>query len=61
MPAPATNAMDVPRDVVLGWTPGPYAETHDVYFGTGFDDVNDASRANPLGVLVSQGQDAEHL
>jgi len=29
-----------------------------VYFGAVFNDVNDASRANPLGVLASQNQDA---
>jgi hypothetical protein len=29
---------------------------HDVYFGTSFDAVNNATRGNPLGVLVSQGQ-----
>jgi len=55
-PRPADEAVDVPRDVVLGWTPGEYAATHDVYFGTTFDDVNQASRSNPSGVLVSQDQ-----
>ena len=36
---------------------GDYADTHDVYFGTVFDDVNDASRDNdPNSVLVSQNQ-----
>jgi len=29
-----------------------------VYFGTVFDDVNDAGRTDPRGVLVSQGQSA---
>ena len=58
VPNPADGAIDVVRDVVLGWKAGPYAKTHDVYFGTGFNDVNNASRANPMGVLVSQGQDA---
>jgi F5/8 type C domain-containing protein/uncharacterized protein DUF1349/glycosyl hydrolase family 115 len=57
--SPADTAVDVPRDVVLGWTPGESAAAHDVYFGTVFEDVNMASRSNPLGVLVSQGQDAE--
>ncbi|MHC4519461.1 MAG: LamG-like jellyroll fold domain-containing protein, partial [Planctomycetota bacterium] len=55
-PAPATEQIDVPRDVVLRWTAGEFAQTHDVYFGTSFDDVNDADRANSLGVLASQGQ-----
>jgi len=55
-PSPETEAIDVPRDVVLGWVPGEFAAAHDVYLGTVFDDVNNASRANPLGVLVSEGQ-----
>ncbi len=55
-PYPADEAIDVPRDVVLGWAAGEYAAAHDVYFGTSRDDVNAASRANAMGVLVSQGQ-----
>ena len=55
-PSPESEAIDVPRDVALGWEPGEFAATHDVYFGTGFTDVNDASRADPKGVLVSEGQ-----
>ncbi|MDI6451255.1 LamG-like jellyroll fold domain-containing protein [Anaerobaca lacustris] len=57
-PRPADEAADVPRDVVLGWTTGEFAAAHDVYFGTAFDDVNDASRDNPMAILVSQGQTA---
>jgi regulation of enolase protein 1 (concanavalin A-like superfamily) len=57
-PSPADKATDVPRDAVLGWKPGDFAKTHDVYFGTAFADVNAAGTANPLGVLVGQGQDA---
>jgi len=55
-PVPENEAIDVPRDVVLGWSAGKFAATHDVYLGTIFDDVNDASRADSRGVLVSQGQ-----
>jgi hypothetical protein len=55
-PKPADGQTDVPRDVTLSWTPGVYADKHDVYFGTVFDDVNDADRTNSLGVLVSQNQ-----
>ncbi len=55
-PAPSDQATDVLRDTTLRWMAGETAATHDVYFGTVFDDVNTASRANPLGVLVSQGQ-----
>jgi hypothetical protein len=60
-PQPEAGQTDVPRDVVLSWMPGETAATHDVYFGTNFVDVNDASRANPLGVLVSQNQTATTL
>jgi len=57
-PSPEDGAVDVPRDVVLSWEPGPYADTHNVYFGTVFDDVNDADTTNTLDVLVSEGQTA---
>ncbi len=56
-PVPAHGAADVPRDAALGWTPGQFANTHDVYLGTGFEDVNAASRQSPRGVLVSQDQE----
>jgi hypothetical protein len=57
-PVPEHEAVDIPRDVVLSWTPGEYAQTHDVYFGTVADDVANASRADAMGVLVSQNQAA---
>jgi len=57
-PIPDDEAVDVPRDVTLSWTPGIFADKHDVYFGTNFNDVNNASRAVSLGVLASQNQDA---
>jgi len=55
-PSPEDEQVDVLRDAALGWTPGIYAQTHDVYFGTVFEDVNNAEGNNPLGVLVSQNQ-----
>jgi Concanavalin A-like lectin/glucanases superfamily/F5/8 type C domain len=55
-PSPENEATDVPRDTILGWEAGEFAVTHDVYLGTVFSDVNEASRANPMDVLVSQGQ-----
>jgi hypothetical protein len=58
-PSPADGAKDVPRDVVLSWEPGESVDKHDVYFGTNFDDVNDADRTNPLNVLANQGQSDE--
>jgi Concanavalin A-like lectin/glucanases superfamily/F5/8 type C domain len=55
-PNPEDGTTDVIRGVALGWEPGKYAASHDVYFGTTFDDVNNADRSNPMDVLVSQGQ-----
>jgi hypothetical protein len=57
-PNPSNGEIDVPISTLLAWTPGIYANTHDVYFGISFADVNSASRTNPLDVLKSQGQDA---
>ena len=58
-PVPENKATDVIRDVVLSWIPGSYAQTHDVYFGTVFEDVNNADRTNQLGVLAVQDHDSE--
>jgi len=55
-PSPADGATDVPRDAVLSWTAGESAATHDVYFGTVFDDVNEASSSDSREVFVSQNQ-----
>jgi len=47
-PQPANGATDVPREVVLSWTPGEFAAPtngHKVYFGESFNDVNDATGA----------------
>jgi len=49
-PQPEDDAVDVPCDVVLSWTPGVFAASssgHIVYFGDGFDDVNDATDGVP--------------
>ncbi len=56
VPTPALNATDATPFVSLNWTRRTLAEAFDVYLGTSFDDVYDASRDNPLGVLVSRGQ-----
>jgi hypothetical protein len=55
-PSPAEDAEDIPRDVVLSWTADASAVRHNVYLGTNRDDVIGASTANPMDVLVSQGQ-----
>ncbi|MHC4173198.1 MAG: sugar-binding protein [Planctomycetota bacterium] len=43
-PSPADEATDVPRDLVLSWTPGIFAPPvngHTVYLSENFNDVND--------------------
>ncbi|MBP7053239.1 MAG: PD40 domain-containing protein [Phycisphaerae bacterium] len=54
--APPPHAGEVSRDTVLSWTSPTFAANHDVYFGTSMEDISNASRDNPLGVLVGQGQ-----
>ena len=51
-PNPEDGAIEVPRDAELQWKAGFYTGTHDLYFGTDFNDVNEATRDNPLGVLT---------
>ena len=56
-PNPANGQTEVPRDVVLSWKPGIYADKHNVYFGTVFDDVNEASITNWQKALARQNQE----
>jgi glucuronoarabinoxylan endo-1,4-beta-xylanase len=56
-PHPLDGQQNVPIDVVLSWEPGESVVEHDVYLGTDQNSVQNADRGNPLGVLVSQGQD----
>ncbi|MHC4625850.1 MAG: discoidin domain-containing protein [Planctomycetota bacterium] len=47
-PFPSNRATDVPRDVVLDWTPGESVapmDGHKFYFGESFNDVNDGIAA----------------
>ncbi|MHC4116454.1 MAG: LamG-like jellyroll fold domain-containing protein [Planctomycetota bacterium] len=53
-PEPGDGDDYVLRDVELSWMPGDFAVTHNVYFGTAFDDVNEADTNSAL--LVSPGQ-----
>ncbi|HUT28866.1 MAG TPA: LamG domain-containing protein, partial [Sedimentisphaerales bacterium] len=41
-PDPAHNKTGVPLDATLGWMPGCSANSHDVYFGTAYEEVRDA-------------------
>jgi hypothetical protein len=51
-PTPDRDAVDVPRDPILNWKAGPFADTHNVYLGASFDDVNKADVAQ----AASKGQ-----
>jgi hypothetical protein len=42
-PSPADYSDCVDPNVVLAWWPGLYSISHDVYFGTDFNDVNNAT------------------
>ncbi|RKY04060.1 MAG: hypothetical protein DRP56_10575, partial [Planctomycetota bacterium] len=49
-PVPYDEDSYASGDVLLSWTPSLFAGSHDVYFGTDFNDVNDA---NTTSVLIS--------
>jgi len=49
-PNPANGATEVPRDVVLSWIPAPGGGRQDVYFGTRFDGVSQATATSPADV-----------
>jgi hypothetical protein len=51
-PVPADKGTDVPIDTSLRWEPGIHAQTHNVYLGASFADVNSAD----LSQAVSKGQ-----
>jgi hypothetical protein len=46
-PVPADNAIDVSTSVALRWSRGENCTSHDVYFGTDFNEVSDADISNP--------------
>jgi len=54
-PKPKDGKTEVARDTILQWRGGMTAASHDLYFGTDFDDVNQASPDDPRDVLIDQG------
>jgi len=54
-PVPSDRQKSVAPDIKLNWTPGDLAASHDVYFGTNFDDVNDANNTLWEGVSAYKG------
>jgi len=54
-PEPPDAATDLPRDVVLRWAPSVFADKHDIYVGTNFDDVDNATpTVDPGGVYMGR-------
>jgi len=47
-PNPADGTLLTDTWVTLGWSPGDFAVSHDVYIGDNFDDVNEATRDSEL-------------
>ena len=45
-PGPADETTGVDPNVVLSWTPGIYASSHDVYFGVDYNSVMDANHSS---------------
>ncbi len=55
-PFPADGQPNVPRDTDLSWYKGMYKGNNNVYLGTDFNDVNEASVENPRNVLAVQNK-----
>jgi hypothetical protein len=49
-PNPADNGTFVPLYADLSWAPGCFAASHDVYFGTDYNEVRDANSTNHINV-----------
>ncbi|HUU15834.1 MAG TPA: LamG domain-containing protein [Sedimentisphaerales bacterium] len=64
-PDPSNGAVDVKHTPVLTWTPGFYAASHQVYFGTDKEAVRNADTSSPeykgTGDLGSESYEAEKL
>ena len=55
-PNPEDGETDVVYDVMTSWTPGEYANTHNIFLGTDLNDVNNATVSDQLGTITSIGQ-----
>jgi hypothetical protein len=60
-PSPEDGETDVVYDVIMSWTPGEYANTHNIFIGTDLNDVNNATVSDPLGTITSIGQAADEI
>jgi len=55
-PDPANGQKEVLRDADLSWRKGMFADSHNIYFGMDFNDVNEASPTDPRDVLINENQ-----
>ncbi len=55
-PSPADGALYEQTWANLTWTPGDWAVSHDLYFGTAFADVNDGAEGTLVGNLATAMQ-----
>jgi hypothetical protein len=60
LPQPGHDSEGVCPDVVLEWNAGQYAVWQDVYFGTDFNDVNDATTSSGVHVSHQVAADANY-
>jgi hypothetical protein len=56
VPNPEDGSEDVDPKTLLRWEPGEYADKHDIYFGTTYEDVNNATTAD----AAYKGRQAEN-
>jgi hypothetical protein len=59
-PNPADGETEIQRDPVLVWGSGNFAETHDLYFGTDYDDVNDADMESMSSTVTAVSLDVNN-
>ena len=59
-PSPGDGDEDVHPAVPLSWLPATAAVFHDVYFGTDFNDVNDANTTETLVVYIGRQEPCEY-
>ncbi len=59
-PNPANGATYTQIDPNLSWRPGEYAAEHDVYFGTSFNDVNNANTSTAV-IYKGRQSDATYI
>ena len=50
-PMRGSDAAEVQTEPILSWTPGEGAGTHNIYFGTDYDNVNNASESDHSDLL----------